>query len=725
MAFNIGINVVETEGKSTPAIAGAPTSVAGLMLRSQRGPTDTPVRVSSFPQFTDRFGGFDSRYDGAYCVDGFFKNGGREAYVTRVLGSGSDAASVTLKGRSGSDSLTVTAGYRGSEDDGTWGNNLYATVRDNPRFATVLMADLAGNQPARLHGNAFAGSSVDLSPPASTPRAVQIQVDSDAATFIVTFDQTTLPVLDQATAQDVADAINTAAGSRVVAQVSGNAIQLISRAKAATSNVTVSDTDGTAALIGFPTGNTSADGSDASTPYVEAQVTSISGLQISDIVRLDDGITSNWRTITDLQVRDDGVGGENYFVVWAEPAAAERNEYRVADKTTISTCEFDLVISQDQAGEEQPVAVETWEKVSLLSTDLKYAPLVLNNQFSGSRFVVIKDENSAFSGSDVPPANHITRLGLSTPDTAILTRTPGSDGNTPATADYRSKFALYDTINIQLLAVPETMPDGMLSAVTRAGLDYAAGPSKGDCMYVGFTPVKRDVAGAKAFGQNFQAAKVYGAMYWPWITVVDPVGSGANPIRVIPPVGHVLGVYARIDQTRGVWKAPAGNEALVRGVLAVEASINDIDHTDLVKNGSVNAIRSIKGTGIVIDSSRTLSTDTRWLFVNVRLLFNYVKASLRDGLRWVKQEPNRQTLWNKINYNAVTPFLLRLFQQGAFGPGTPETVFTVICDASNNPPDEIDLGNLKVEVYFYPSRPAETIIILVGQQEGSSSAGEA
>lgn len=124
----------------------------------------------------------------------------------------------------------------------------------------------------------------------------------------------------------------------------------------------------------------------------------------------------------------------------------------------------------------------------------------------------------------------------------------------------------------------------------------------------------------------------------------------------------------------------------------------------------MNGVRYIPRAGIVIDSSRTLSTDPRWYYVNVRLLFNFVKSSLKDGLRWVRQEPNRQALWNAIKFNAVTPFLLGR-RQGAFGTGSPEEVFTVICAASNNPPDQVDQGVLNVEVYFYPSRPAETIVI--------------
>ena len=102
-----------------------------------------------------------------------------------------------------------------------------------------------------------------------------------------------------------------------------------------------------------------------------------------------------------------------------------------------------------------------------------------------------------------------------------------------------------------------------------------------------------------------------------------------------------------------------------------------------------------------------------------------MKSSLKNGLRWVRQEPNRDSLWNAIKFSSVTPFLAQLWRQGAFGTGTAEQTFTVICDASNNPQDQVDQGNLRVEVYFYPSKPAETIVIIVGQQPSGATASEA
>jgi len=109
----------------------------------------------------------------------------------------------------------------------------------------------------------------------------------------------------------------------------------------------------------------------------------------------------------------------------------------------------------------------------------------------------------------------------------------------------------------------------------------------------------------------------------------------------------------------------------------------------------------------------------------VRLLFNFVKSSLRDGLGWARQEPNRDVLWNAIKFGSVTPFLTGLWRQGAFGTGSPEQTFTVIVDETNNPPDQVEQGRLTVEVYFYPSRPAETIVIIVGQQPSGGTAAEA
>jgi phage tail sheath protein FI len=721
---NVGINVIETDGSASPAIAGAPTSVAGVLLRSQRGPTGTAVRVSSFRQFAQRFGAHDRRFTGAYAMEGLFGNGGREAHVARVIGSGSATARVTLLDRGGNGTLRVGAGYRGAEEPGEWGNQLYLDVRDNPEFSTALAADRAGATPARLQGNAFAASTVNLTVPSGNPaRRVRIAVDG-SQNLDVTLDASAVPVLAAATPEDVATAINRVAGARAVAQAAQGGLRLVSRTKGAASSIEAAAgvDDPTRTLLGLNLPAAAGAAAPAGT-YDEVQLESLAGFAVGDWMRLDDGITSDWLQITALEERQTGGGQTELFARFAQPVAADQREYRRADGATASTVEFDLLVSRQEPADPAPLPVEVWEKLSMAPTARRYAPTVVNDEFSGSGYVVLTDQNPASStGRDAPALGTGVRLGLATPATSALVRQAGADGGDPTPANFTAAMARLDTTPVQLLLAPELMADAVLQAVTRAALDYCS--ARGDCTFIGHTPPKRDQAGAKTFGQRFRSAKVYGALYWPWITVTDPIGAGTAPTLSIPPSGHVAGIFARTDQLRGVWKAPAGDQALVRGALDVESSVTDEDHTDLVKNGSINGIRPIQGVGIALDASRTLSTDTRWLYVNVRLLFNYVKSSLREGLRWAKQEPNREPLWGMIKFGSVTPFLLRLYQAGAFGPGTPDEVFTVICGRENNPPDQIALGNLQVEVYFYPSRPAETILIVVGQQESGATAAE-
>ena len=655
-------------------------------------------------------------------MQGFFQNSGQTAYIVRVIGPGAVAASVNLKGRSGADSLTVAAGAYGASDPGTWGNGLFATITDNPGFSTLLATTLQGNEPARLQGTAI--GTVDLS---AVPAQLTLVVDG-STTFVVQLDAAHLPATSHVVAADVVSVINAIAGTASVASVNAGGILIVSRSKGASSQVslTVAAGDTVPATLGFATGNTSATGAaSAAASYNAVRVASFVGFSVGAWVRLDDGITEDWFQVTGLVTQTDGSGNRLSIVHFAQPPAAQQNEYRIQDQATLSTCEFNITVALQGPTDITPQPVETWESLSLDSASQTYAPKVVNDPFAGSAYMMLTNLNTgAYAPQTVPPAGIAFRLGTSTPNTTALTRVAGNDGSDPSTTSYTGAFAAFDTQQIQLLAVPEAMPNAMLNAVSQAAVDYCAGPTRGDCTYVGHTPQSQDQVGAKAFGQTLRAAKVYGALYWPWITVTDPAGTGSNPTRVIPPSGHVMGVYARTDQLRGIWKAPAGNDAVVRGALAVERDITDIDHTDLVKNGSVNGIRRMPGAGIVLDASRSLSTDSRWLFVNVRLLFNYVKASLRDGLRWVKQEPNQQALWNQIKYNTVTPFLNRLYSAGAFGTGKASDVFTVICGPENNTPQDVALGNLKVEVYFYPSRPAETILIVIGQQDSAASASE-
>jgi hypothetical protein len=200
----------------------------------------------------------------------------------------------------------------------------------------------------------------------------------------------------------------------------------------------------------------------------------------------------------------------------------------------------------------------------------------------------------------------------------------------------------------------------------------------------------------------------YAAMYWPWIKVMDPLSG--KPI-MLPPSGHVAGVWARSDETRGVHKAPA-NE-VIRGVIDLECGITKGEHGQLNPAG-VNCIRSFPGQGIRIWGARTLSSDPEWRYLNVRRLFNFIEKSILNGTNWAVFEPNDWRLWGTME-RAVSMFLRRVWRSGALFGTSPEQAFFVKCDEENNPPENRDVGVLTVDVGIAPVKPAEFIVFRLSQ----------
>jgi hypothetical protein len=208
----------------------------------------------------------------------------------------------------------------------------------------------------------------------------------------------------------------------------------------------------------------------------------------------------------------------------------------------------------------------------------------------------------------------------------------------------------------------------------------------------------------------------YAALYFPWIVVYDPV-TGEE--LAVPPSGHVAGIYARVDAERGVHKAPA-NEP-VRGALRVESRLGRADQDGLNPAG-INVIRDLNGT-ITVWGARTLGGDGNgeWKYINIRRLFLYLRESIDEGTQWVVFEPNTPALWSKITRN-VTAFLTNVWRDGALFGNTPGEAFYVRCDASTNPPELRDLGQVVTEVGVAVARPAEFVIFRISQWEGPSAA---
>ncbi|QWW71219.1 phage tail sheath family protein [Rhizobium sp. WYJ-E13] len=200
----------------------------------------------------------------------------------------------------------------------------------------------------------------------------------------------------------------------------------------------------------------------------------------------------------------------------------------------------------------------------------------------------------------------------------------------------------------------------------------------------------------------------YAAFYYPWIVISDP-RTGAR--KLVPPGGHTLGVYARTDTERGVFKAPA-NETL-RGALDLEYQIND-ETQDSLNPRSVNVIRNFPGRGIRVWGARTLTSNALWRYNSVRRLFIFLERSIYEGTQWVVFEPNDPRLWARVS-DTIRLFLRTQWRLGALSGRTEEQAFFITCDETVMTQDDLLNGRLICEIGIAPVRPAEFVIFRIFQ----------
>jgi uncharacterized protein len=205
----------------------------------------------------------------------------------------------------------------------------------------------------------------------------------------------------------------------------------------------------------------------------------------------------------------------------------------------------------------------------------------------------------------------------------------------------------------------------------------------------------------------------FGALYYPWLRTLDVVTG--NQVAT-PPSGHIAGIYARVDATRGVFKAPA-NEP-VAGASGLIADVARQDQ-EVLNPAGVNCIRSLT-EGIRVWGARTLAASaSEWRYVPVRRLFSMIEKSIVRSTRWVVFEPNDLSTWKAVKRD-VTAFLMLLWRQGALMGATPAEAFFVKCDAETNPPEVIDAGQVVIVIGIAPVKPAEFVIFQIGQGVGGA-----
>jgi len=208
----------------------------------------------------------------------------------------------------------------------------------------------------------------------------------------------------------------------------------------------------------------------------------------------------------------------------------------------------------------------------------------------------------------------------------------------------------------------------------------------------------------------------YASLYHPWLTIPEPLPANIAAIKqlAIPPSGHMMGIYARTDNTRGVHKAPA-NE-VVRGITGLTRNLNTREQ-DLLNPfpKNINVIRDFRDAnrGLRVWGARCITSDSDYKYINVRRLLIFLEASIDRGLQWVVFEPNAEPLWARVR-RAITNFLNVVWRNGALEGTTPEQAFFVKCDRTTMTQTDIDNGRLICEIGVAPVKPAEFVIVRIG-----------
>jgi phage tail sheath protein FI len=350
------------------------------------------------------------------------------------------------------------------------------------------------------------------------------------------------------------------------------------------------------------------------------------------------------------------------------------------------------------------------------------------------------NERSRFVRIEIPPMHGVTlaerapapgRYQVERPAAALNGVTPADlEGSVAERTGYQG-LAIAEQVT--MVAIPDlititTADDGSFDeetflAVQKQLVDWCE--ASHTRMAILDTPPGLNAMGALEWRQKLARDSAFAALYYPNVVIANPLqrpgATNGEKFITVPPSGHVAGVWARTDGSRGVWKAPA-NEA-VRGIARLELEVTSGEQ-DLLNPDGVNCIRSFGSYGTKIWGARTLAkTDPSWRYINVRRLFNFIEESIRLGTQWAVFEPNDLDLWQRVKRN-ITAFLTGLYSQGALVGATREQAFYVVCDASNNPPSSVDEGKLIVEVGIAPVKPAEFVIFRISQWQGGGAASE-
>lgn len=344
--------------------------------------------------------------------------------------------------------------------------------------------------------------------------------------------------------------------------------------------------------------------------------------------------------------------------------------------------------------------VERYTDLTMTATDDRYAVTLVNSQ---SKYIRLVDEGSLAVGP--------SRLPVVSTNVYLIS---GSDGTgVPSDEVIASGCTALDVVASSLVLNAPGINDA-----TSVNLLTSYAENRGD-VFVVIDPVSGTSANQITRADSYTATS-YGAVYYPEIVIKDPATTTQGITKSVSPGGAIVGLYLSTDASRGVFKAPAGLQTRVGGAVSVKSLTNDELDALNSNSAAVNAIKFVPGSGIVVMGSRTLQGTYVDRYVPVRRTLIYLRKAMSDLSQFAIFEPNDERLWRSLTAS-LEGFLNNFWRQGGLRGGVPSQAFYVKCDAETNPQSAIDGGQVNIEVGVALQRPAEFVIIKIGQFDGGTT----
>jgi hypothetical protein len=749
-------------------IVGVGTSIGMFIGTAKKGPINRPVRCTSYSDYARVYGEDPTGGQLVRYVKLFFLNGGTNCYVMRIA-DGEAQAQIVLQNEAGANTLRLVA-----KDAGVLGNDIravvsYAGAQPEVTFSMELFRfqiDSSG-QRVKTDIETWSGLTMDPTSPsyaqdfltqnsrlvdafdlgvAASPngsslsgRSItagalatllgtnnEIEISVDGSRFIKVNVGTTNTNTAIQTAIDnrfIAEGLAPIAVS--VAFVAGpgpagaNRIEIRS---AAAGDVFIRPAPGPADLAVPMMLGTAQGGIEVSRFAVKRPAPTGISTRVTTLVQLNAFANAAASGVNSITLR--GIDATGAIVAVPIPLSVE---------TVVGGKVFQDAVPAASSPNANSDGLR--EKLALIAQQINtFVPPVPTTQFSwkaevwGSRLGIqpgsIFDDDflpaatvaapAAFQTLFQPSNVHYYRLGLGGSGRQALP-VPGNDGGSPIASDYD---AAYKTIDAEvdlfnLLVLPPDAKVSVQSLYPNASVfcrDRRA-------FLLMDPPDSWTDAQTAAVGVNLLRVglvKDYSAIFFPALTIDE---NGLK--KDVGPAGAIAGLCARIDGTRGVWKAPAGIEADLRGIIGVKQKFSDNENGILNPRG-VNTIR-VFPNGIVNWGARTMDGDdgfaSEYKYIPIRRLALFIEESLYRGLKWVVFEPNDEPLYAQIRLN-VGAFMQNLFRQGAFQGQKPKDAYFVKCDTETTTQNDRNLGIVNIVVGFAPLKPAEFVILYLQQMAG-------